>query len=266
MALRVLSLCSGIGGIELGLRLALGDAARCVGYVERDAYAASVLLARMEDEALERAPVWCGDIADLDARPLRGHVDLLCGGYPCQPFSVAGKQLGERDPRHLWPQFVRVIDECQPALVFLENVAGHLRLGFSDVLADLARLGFDAEWDLFRASDVGAPHRRERLFCLALGDADLPRLPERHDGGGVPGFPSAWPPGPAGDWSGVEPECWPATAQPDVRRVADGPAARVERLRALGNGVVPVVAAAAWRVLAERAGSRVAGSVACEQP
>jgi len=88
-------------------------------------------------------------------------------GYPCQPFSVAGKRAGESDERHLWPEVARIVSECEPALVFLENVAGHLRLGFGTVLADLAALGFDAEWGLFRASDVGAPHRRERLFVLA---------------------------------------------------------------------------------------------------
>ncbi len=165
MAYRILSLCSGLGGIDLGIELA-APGSRAVGYVEREAFPASVILARMEDESLERAPVWCGDLRDLDARPLRGHVDLITAGYPCQPFSVAGKRLGEADPRHLWPEVARIIGEVGPRLVFLENVNAHLRLGFDAVLGDLADLGFDAEWTIVGADDVGAPHRRKRLFVL----------------------------------------------------------------------------------------------------
>lgn len=166
-----LALCAGIGGLELGLKLALGDGYRCVGYVEREAFAASVLVARMEDAALDRAPIW-GDLSTFDGRPWRGRVDLISAGYPCQPFSVAGRRGGESDPRHLWPHVRRIIEEVGPSLVFLENVPGHLSLGFDAVLGDLAGLGFDAEWCVLGAADVGAPHRRKRLWCLAYRDPD----------------------------------------------------------------------------------------------
>jgi DNA (cytosine-5)-methyltransferase 1 len=173
-AINVLSLCSGIGGIELGLRLALGQRCRTVGYVERDPYAARTLLARMEDAALEPAPVWCGDLREFDGRPWRGAVDIITGGYPCQPFSVAGKRLGERDPRHLWPEIRRIVMEVQPGLCFFENVGAHLTNGFDVVRGDLRELGYRVENDrgeptfgLFTAREVGFPHKRERLFVLA---------------------------------------------------------------------------------------------------
>jgi len=113
-----LSLCSGAGGLDLGLAIA-EPGYRTVGYVERDAFAAAVLVARMEDAALDQAVVW-DDLASFDGKPWRGAVDLLCAGYPCQPFSIAGKRRGADDPRHLWPHVARVIGECQPRFVFLD--------------------------------------------------------------------------------------------------------------------------------------------------
>jgi len=172
VALRSLSLCAGIGGIDLGL----AEWARSVCFVEREAFAASVLVARMEEAALDLAPIW-SDLRTFDARAWRGSVDLVTGGYPCQPFSVAGKRLGDEDGRHLWPEVRRILSESGACLGFFENVAGHVSLGLSDVLADLAALGFDAEWTCLRASDVGAPHRRERLFILAYrGDEGRRKL------------------------------------------------------------------------------------------
>ena len=115
-----LSLCAGAGGLDLGLALA-EPGYRAVGYVERDAFAAAVLVARMEDQTLDQAPVW-DDLTGFDGRPWRGAVDLVSAGYPCQPFSVAGRRKGTNDPRHLWPHVARVISECGPVWVFLENV------------------------------------------------------------------------------------------------------------------------------------------------
>ena len=126
-----LSLCSGAGGIDLGLTIAL-PGYRTVGHVERETYAAATLVARMEDASLDRAPVW-DDVATFDGRPWRGAVDIVTAGYPCQPFSVAGKRRGADDPRHLWPHVARIIAEVEPPFVFLENVAHHLRLGFPEV-------------------------------------------------------------------------------------------------------------------------------------
>jgi DNA (cytosine-5)-methyltransferase 1 len=168
VVLRALSLCSGIGGLDLALRR-LGVVS--VGYLERDAYAAAVLVDRMEVAALDRAPVWA-DLSTFDAGPWRGGVDLVSAGYPCQPFSLAGPRTGEHHPSHLWPHVRRIVERVAPPLVVLENVAGHLSLGFDVVLSDLAALGFDAEWGLFSAAEAGAPHRRERLFVLAYRDLD----------------------------------------------------------------------------------------------
>lgn len=168
MALHALSLCAGIGGLDLALRQ-LGVVS--VGYVERDAYAAAVLVARMEEALLDRAPIW-SDLATFNPHAWRGAVDLVCAGYPCQPFSQAGLRLGSNDPRHLWPHVRRIIDGSGCVGAVLENVSGHVRLGLREVLRDLAAIGFHAEWGLFTAAEAGAPHRRERLFVLAYRDVD----------------------------------------------------------------------------------------------
>jgi len=162
---RILSLCSGVGGIELGFKLAVPKA-RTVGYIENEAFACSILEARMQDKTLDEAPIWT-DLKTFDGRAWRGKVDCLTGGYPCQPFSVAGKKLGEKDPRHLWPEIKRLIKEIEPPICFFENVGGHLRLGFEQVANDLSELGYKVKAGLFTAQEVGAPHKRERLFILA---------------------------------------------------------------------------------------------------
>jgi len=165
-----LSLCSGAGGLDLGLAIAI-PGYRAVGHVERETYAAATLLARMEDASLDRAPVW-DDVGTFDGRPWRGAVDIVTAGYPCQPFSVAGKRRGADDPRHLWPHVARIIGEIEPPFVFLENVAHHLRLGFPEVAAGLVGMGYKLAAGLFTAAEVGAPHKRERLFILAIREGD----------------------------------------------------------------------------------------------
>jgi DNA (cytosine-5)-methyltransferase 1 len=149
-----------------------------VGYVEREAYAAAILVARMEDAVLDPAPVW-DDVASFDGRGWRGCVDILLAGYPCQPFSLAGKRQGAADSRHLWPHVARVIAECEPPFVFLENVSHHLRLGFPEVAECLVGMGYRLAAGLFTASEVGAPHRRERLFALACRERDTLADPAR---------------------------------------------------------------------------------------
>jgi len=172
-----LSLCSGAGGLDLGLAIAI-PGYRAVGHVERETYAAATLVARMEDASLDRAPVW-DDVASFDGRPWRGAVDIVTAGYPCQPFSVAGKRQGADDPRHLWPHVARIIGEVEPPFVFLENVAHHLRLGFPEVAAGLVRMGYRLAAGLFTAAEVGAPHKRERLFILAIRENDELANPAR---------------------------------------------------------------------------------------
>ena len=172
-----LSLCSGAGGLDLGLTIAI-PGYRAVGYVERDAFAASILVARMEDASLDRTVIW-DDVATFDGRPWRGAVDIVTAGYPCQPFSVAGKRRGADDPRHLWPHVARIIGECEPPFVFLENVAHHLRLGFPEVASGLVGMGYRLAAGLFTAAEVGAPHKRERLFILAIREGDALADPAR---------------------------------------------------------------------------------------
>jgi DNA (cytosine-5)-methyltransferase 1 len=169
----VLSLFSGVGGLELAIRLVWPEA-RVLGYCERDAYAAGILLARMEDAALEPAPVWCGNIQDLDASSLRDRVDVVCGGFPCQDISAAGRGEGiqEGNRSGLFFELMRVVRGVRPRFVFLENVSAITVRGLDTVLGELAESGFDAEWICVRASDVGAPHRRERWFCLAVANTE----------------------------------------------------------------------------------------------
>jgi len=164
-----LSLCSGGGMLDVGVGLALdyfGIDYRTVGYVERDSYAAAVLLARMADESLERAPV-CDALENITS-VWRGTVDCLTAGFPCQPWSCAGRGGGFDDPRWLWPSIFRIVLDVRPGLIFLENVPGLVtRHGLDRVLSDLASVGFDAEWGHLRAEAVGASHRRDRVFVLA---------------------------------------------------------------------------------------------------
>jgi DNA (cytosine-5)-methyltransferase 1 len=162
---RILSLCSGVGGIELGFKLAVPKS-RTVGYIENEAFACAILAARMQDKILDDAPIWT-DLKTFNGKPWRGKVDCLTGGYPCQPFSVAGRKLGDQDPRHLWPEIKRLITEIEPPICFFENVGGHLRLGFEQVANDLSNLGYKVKAGLFTAQETGAPHKRERLFILA---------------------------------------------------------------------------------------------------
>ncbi len=166
MTLHVLDLCTGYAGLSLGLSIALAGRCRCVGYVEREGYAAANLIARIEDKVLDDAPVW-DDLKTFDGFPFRGKVDCITAGYPCQPFSYAGLQRGTDDPRHLWPDVRRIIEEVRPGLVFLENVANHLNLGYDLVCASLQSLGYRAQEGLFEAAEIGSPHYRRRLFVLA---------------------------------------------------------------------------------------------------
>ncbi len=124
----------------------------------------------MEQGHIPHAPIW-DDLRTFDGRPWRGSVGCVTAGYPCQPFSVAGKKRGADDPRHLWPEVARIVDECRSPLVFLENVARHLTAGFDVVARDLQGLGYTVAAMVCRAATVGAPHQRERLFALAVSDA-----------------------------------------------------------------------------------------------
>ncbi|PKQ10704.1 MAG: DNA cytosine methyltransferase [Alphaproteobacteria bacterium HGW-Alphaproteobacteria-1] len=163
-----LSLCAGGGGLDLGLMLA-EPGYHTRAFVEWEDWPRSVLIAAQRAGYFAPAPIW-DDLRSFDARPLRGAFDAVLAGYPCQPFSAAGKRGGADDPRHLWPDVARVIGECSPEWVFLENVAGHVTLGLETVLRELWGLGYTPAAGLFSAAEVGAPHQRLRIFILAHTD------------------------------------------------------------------------------------------------
>ena len=161
----VLSFCSGYAGIERGFELA-GFEHRAIAYVEIESFAIANLVAKMEEGRLVPAPVW-SNLKTFPAQIFRDKVDVLTAGYPCQPFSAAGRRQGEDDPRHLWPIIREHIATIRPVRCFFENVEGHISLGLRDVLEDLAGLGYFTTWGIFSASEVGAPHQRKRIFILA---------------------------------------------------------------------------------------------------
>jgi len=159
------SLCAGYGGIDLGLHRCIPNL-RTIAYSEIEAFACELLLARMEGGQIDAAPIW-PDLKSFPWGKLRDRVDLLSGGYPCQPFSSAGKRLGREDPRHLWPYIADGISILRPRICFFENVEGHISLGLREVIEHLGRLGYSATWGIFSAAECGAPHQRKRVFILA---------------------------------------------------------------------------------------------------
>lgn len=333
--MREMHLFAGAGGGILGGML-LGHVPVCA--VEIDKYCRRVLQARQDDGSLPPFPIY-EDVKTFDGQPWRGLVDVVAGGFPCQPFSCAGKQLGTADPRHLWPEMARIIEEVRPRYVFAENVS---LAAFAEPWRDLRGLGYRVPPAIcVSASDVGAPHLRKRWWLLAtdtkhtrqaswqdvessaseraqsrldgktgqVADAEShtkrPRLREGQqtgirgrrpghssgeadtntDSGGLKEFgerhsqPETGQQAPCRhDADGL---CAPTHAdgtrlaerqinssnarqelaaiigagwwatEPNVGRVVNGLASRVDRLKALGNGQVPLTAATAWQLLME---------------
>lgn len=186
MTPRIGSFCTGYGGLDMAVQAVFGGELAWWADVEPGPIA-----------VMERHHPGVPNVHDIkSAAPLFAllpRVDIFTAGYPCQPFSPAGVRLGTQDERHLWPYIAEAVGALRPGLVVLENVARHARVGFSEVTGDLAALGYDAVWTVVRASDVGAPHRRERLFVLAAdaaqqqqhrgGDAGSSGRAEHPDGG-----------------------------------------------------------------------------------
>ena len=160
-----LGLCAGYGGIELGLKRVL-PTLRSVALCEIEAFPIANLVAKMEAGLMDAAPIWT-DLKTFPWESFRDRVDILTGGYPCQPFSAAGKRAGKEDPRHLWPWIADGIRILRPRVCFFENVEGHISLGLSSVISDLEELGYQVSWGIFSAREVGAPHQRKRVFILA---------------------------------------------------------------------------------------------------
>ena len=294
MTLTVGSLFSGIGGLDLGLERA---GMQVIWQSEIDPYACKVL-SKHWPEVVNH-----GDIKKINWEEIE-KPNVICGGYPCQPFSTAGKRRGEEDPRHLWPWVREAISRLRPDYAILENVRGHLSMGGLSVVAELASIGYDCEWRVVSAASVGANHRRDRIIIVAypqsqygnVGDnhtrvsAQSETLSELRNSGGTKNVANSNDSRPhkaqiystetrlnafsglgrcstkvgnshskgrqrgiqlsetvaqrsrldkssqSTGWSGIwEPE-------PDVGRVAHGVPSRVDRLRGLGNAVVPQVA------------------------
>lgn len=222
-AYNVLDLFSGIGGFSLGLERA---GMRTAAFCEIDPFCRSVL-----NRHWPHVPLY-HDIHQLSARRLQHDfiptIDIICGGYPCQPFSVAGRQQGANDPRHLWPEMRRLLREIRPRWIVCENVAGHIELGLDDVLADLEASGYAATTFVIPACAVGAPHRRDRVWIVAhaagLGLARAVGSQSRQPTQTLSAGSLRW------DLP------TPFTVGSD-----DGIPFRVERTQALGNAVVPQI-------------------------
>ena len=164
-----IGLCAGYGGIELGLKRVLPNL-RSIALCEIEAFACANLVAKMEAGLMDAAPIWT-DLKTFHWDEFRDRVDILTGGYPCQPFSAAGKRLGTEDPRHLWPFIADGIRLLRPRICFFENVEGHISLGLREVVGELESIGYQAAWGIFSAVEVGAPHQRKRVFILAVSNS-----------------------------------------------------------------------------------------------
>ena len=248
-SLTTLSLCTGYGGIERGLELA-GEQLNVLAHVEIEAFAAANLVAKMEQGKLAPSPIWT-NLKTLPVEPFRDRVDILLAGYPCQPFSAAGKRAGTDDPRHLWPYIREIIESVRPVRCFFENVEGHISLGLREVISDLESLGYKTAWGIFSATEVGAPHQRKRVYILAdsssaglQGHAEHQSNHEARQAHSVPHGHAA-----SEGSDGGRRAAWPPES--GILRVVDGCADRVDRIRLLGNGVVPQTAAKAWITLNE---------------
>jgi len=246
--MRELSLFSGIGCGVLGTKT-LGW--RTIGYVEFNEYCQQVIAQRIKDGILDRAPIF-GDINGFIesgcADQYRGFVDVLSAGFPCQPFSVAGRERAGRDDRNQWTTTLDTIRRTQPRYCLLENVPGLLSRKhryFEKILKDLSESGYDAKWKVIPASELGAPHKRDRLWIRAtLSNPDSARLKERWRTEPVETQHTTLKRG----GERQSPRWW--SSEPSVGRVVDGCTNRVQRLKALGNGQVPIVARTAWEILA----------------
>jgi len=276
-----LALFAGAGGGILGGKL-LGWRTVCA--VELDGYARRVLCARQDDGCLPPFPIW-DDVRTFDGKPWRGLVDVVSGGFPCQDISVAGGGAGlDGEQSGLWREMRRIVGEIRPQNVYVENSPALTVRGLGVVLGDLAALGYDARWGVLGACDAGAPHKRERIWIVAhahfqrlepcrtkggRNDADIRIGNERarhlqasaltSGGEDMADTNSAGreeqrrtKPNGAEHETAERGDWW--AAEPGMGRMANGLANRVDRLRALGNGQVPAVAALAWNTLRRNSG------------
>ena len=220
-----LDLFSGIGGFSLGLEAT--GAFETVAFCDYDQYCQKVLRKHWPWVTIY------DDVKELNSERLsaNGHteVDIITGGYPCQPFSIAGRQKGEQDPRHVWPEMFRLVKELRPTWVIGENVSGHIKLGLDTVLENLESEGYATRAFSISASSIGANHQRERVWIIAHSNSQrLQGFGAKHElREGKTKVPFSWL-----RW-------W--ESEPRIRRVAHGIPQRVDRLKGLGNAVVPQI-------------------------
>lgn len=254
--IRIGSLFSGIGGFELGLERSIPNS-ETIWQVEQKPFCQRVLKQHWPDATIY------DDVCSVGKHNLEP-VDILCGGFPCQDISIAGAKGGINASRSgLWWEMCRIISEMEPPVIVLENVPNVLRLGGREVLGSLAEIGYDAEWTIISAGQFGAPHLRKRWFCVGyrttlgyyhhskngmeVAYSNTTRIETRtktvecleERGGskdgellGYPRLSTLWNQKGASDWGGIGP-------QSSVCRVDDGVPDRVDRIRALGNAIVP---------------------------
>jgi DNA (cytosine-5)-methyltransferase 1 len=248
-----LSLFTGAGGGVLGTHHLLGW--KTLGYVEYEEYCQKVIRQRIADGLLDAAPIF-GDIrkfiSDGYAEAYQGMVDVVTAGFPCQPFSVAGKQAGADDPCNMWPQTIECIRIIRPQFAFLENVPGLLASGyFGTVLGDLSAAGYDQRWGVFSSCSHGAPHMRRRLFMVSnAGGMGWNNVSQIHDGTSkeTPGQRNARIKANLRTLidGNVAEKC------PNGIRIGNVMADELDRIKAVGNGQDPIVAATAWKILTGR--------------
>lgn len=274
-----LALFAGAGGGILGGKL-LGWRTVCA--VERDAYASQILAQRQNDGILEPFPIW-SDITTFDGKRWRGIVDVVSGGFPCQDISAAGKGAGIEGQRSgMWKEMARIIGEVRPKYAFVENSPMLTTRGLGTVLADLAKMGFDAEWGVLSAADVGAPHERERIWIVARQreffsysmhnrnrwrqqfkegfEKKIREIPDTRREHGeswnarkLASIKTEWATGTISNKSSIKGLDWIKwQAEPNVLRMVNGVANTVDRLKAIGNGQVPLCAATAFELLRNR--------------
>lgn len=246
------SLCAGYGGIDIGLQRVL-DPIHTVAYSEIEGYPVANLIAKMNAGKIDPAPVW-SNLKTFPWEEFKGKIDILSGGFPCQPFSMAGMRAGDQDPRHLWPHIVKGAKISQPPILFFENVTGIISSKLSSdwgndvkgtpvllhVLREMERMGYHATWCRTAASIYGASHKRTRVFIMgvsrSLGKDQLDIVSERVNS--YVHTPTKYP-APRGqeqyDWEAprmVERNL----ADPNHLQIAHHPK---ESLKLIGNGVVP---------------------------
>jgi len=237
-----LALFAGAGGGILGGHL-LGWRTVCA--VEWEAYPASVLLARQNDGLLPPFPIW-DDVQTFDGKPWQGIVDVISGGFPCQDISVAGGGDGINGARSgMWKEMARIIGEVRPKFVFVENSPMLTSRGLGTVLADLSKMGFNAEWGIMGADNTGLPHRRKRIWLLATNtDCKHEKWMFQQKIPKIRGIPRINAYGMDKSEQGLR-----SILSPGLCRTCNGLPGQMDRLKAVGNAQVPRVAKFAFEIL-----------------